>query len=429
MGLGGGSYTTQNKNLPGTYINFASASQASSGFSDRGIAAIGLELDWGVDGEIFEVKTGDFKSDSVKLFGYEYSDEKLMGLRELFKNTRTLYAYRLNQGSKASNEYATALHSGLRGNDLKITISMDLDGNYTVKTLLGASVMDTQTATNSSELLDNDFVVFKKETTLIETVGAELSGGTNGIVDGSAHQKFLDKIGAYTFNTIGVVTTTENIKSLYVEFTKRMRDEVGSKFQCVVHDKAADYEGVVNVKNKCVENTAGLVYWVTGVVASCEVNKSNQNRLYNGEFTVNADYTQAELEQAMKAAEFILHKVSGNIRILADINSLKTFTDVKGAIFQDNQTIRVIDQIANDIALLFAEKYIGNIPNDESGRISLWSDIVQHHQQLQDIRAIENFSDSDVVILQGNSKKSVVVSDSITIINTMSQLYMAVEVQ
>jgi len=429
MGFGGGNFLTQNKVLPGTYVNFISASRASSSFSDRGVAAIGLELDWGADNEVIEVTSGDFSSNSISLFGYAYSNEKLIGLRELFKNVRTLYVYKLNTGSKASNEYVTARHSGIRGNDLKIAISVDLDGNYNVRTLLNTSIVDTQTVTEASELLDNDFVVFKKETSLIETVAIELTGGANGIVDGSSHQEFLDKIGSYTFNAIGVVATSENIKSLYVEFTKRMRDEVGSKFQCVVYNKAADYEGVVDVKNKCAENEAGLVYWATGIVASCEVNKSNQNRLYDGEFTVSAAYTQAELEQAMKAAEFTLHKVSGDIRVLADINSLKTFTDTKGAIFQDNQTVRVTDQIANDIALLFAEKYIGNIPNDESGRISLWSDIVQHHQRLQDIRAIENFSDSDVTVLQGDTKKSVVVNDAITIVNTMSQLYMTVEVQ
>ena len=90
--------------------------------------------------------------------------------------------------------------------------------------------------------------------------------------------------------------------------------------------------------------------------------------------------------------------------------------------------MRVMDQIANDIAVLFSTKYLGVVPNDAAGRVSLWSDIVSHHRQLEQIRAIENFSDSDVVVDKGNSKKSVVVSDYITVVNAVSKLYMTVTV-
>lgn len=53
--LGGGTFTAQNKKLPGTYINFASASRASASLSDRGIVAIPLLMDWGAADEVFEV--------------------------------------------------------------------------------------------------------------------------------------------------------------------------------------------------------------------------------------------------------------------------------------------------------------------------------------------------------------------------------------
>ena len=105
-----------------------------------------------------------------------------------------------------------------------------------------------------------------------------------------------------------------------------------------------------------------------------------------------------------------------------------TTSDTQGDIFKDNQTIRVIDQIGNDIAVLFNTKYLGVVPNDAAGRISLWSDIVAHHRQLQDIRAIEDFKDSDVVVEQGNTKKSVVVTDAVVVVNAMSKLYMLVTV-
>ena len=60
----------------------------------------------------------------------------------------------------------------------------------------------------------------------------------------------------------------------------------------------------------------------------------------------------------------------------------------------------------------------------ESGRISLWNDVITHHRQLESIRAIENFESSDVTVEAGETKKSVVVFDKITPTNCMAQLYM-----
>lgn len=428
MALGGGNFVTQNKVLPGSYINFISLAKASANLSDRGVAAMPLDLDWGVENEVFEVTKGDFQKHSLKIFGYAYTDDKLKGLRDLFMNIKTLYAYRLSSGGvKATNTYATAKFGGVRGNDLKIVIQKNIDvpANFDVKTVLGTTVVDLQTVATSAELVANDYVTFKT-VALVVTASTPLTTGTNGIVDGTSHQTFLDKIESYAYNALGVVTNDDIIKGLYINFNKRLRDDIGQKFQTVVYKKGADYEGLVNVKNKTAQDEAGLVYWVTGIIAGCDVNKSNLNKKYDGEYTVEADYTQAQLEAAIKAGEFTLHKVGSDIRVLSDINSLVTISDTKGDVFKDNQTIRVIDQIANDIAVLFNTKYLGNVPNDKAGRISLWADIVKHHEQLQDIRAIENFSDADVVVNQGNTKKAVVVNDLVTVVNTMAQLYMTV---
>lgn len=128
MALGGGTFTSQNKELPGAYINFVSAASASAALSDRGIATMPLELDWGVEGEVFEVTNEDFQKNSLKLFGYAFDSPKMLGLNDLFMGAKTLYAYRLNGGGdKAANTYATAKYCGVRGNDLKIVIQKNAD--------------------------------------------------------------------------------------------------------------------------------------------------------------------------------------------------------------------------------------------------------------------------------------------------------------
>lgn len=430
MALGGGTYTAQNKVLPGSYINFVSLAKASATLSDRGIATMPLELDWGVEGAVFEVTNADFQKNSQKIFGYAYNHDKMKGLRDLFKNITTLFAYRLNGGgAKASNTYATAKFGGVRGNDIKIIIQKNIDdeSKFDVKTVLDTTVVDVQTVSAIGELVSNDYVTFKADATLEVTAGIALSGGANAEVTGESHQTYLDKVEKYSFNAIGVVATEDSIKALYENFCKRLREEIGAKFQAVIYTKAADYEGVINVKNKTLDadwSEACLVYWVTGIAAGCAINKSNLNKIYDGEFTVDVDYTQAQLIEAIQAGEFTLHQVGSDIRVLEDINSLVTTSDTKGDIFKDNQTIRVIDQIANDDAVLFNTKYLGVVPNDEAGRISFWADVVKHRQQLQEIRAIENFSDADVKVRQGNDKKTIEVDGAIQVINTMAKLYM-----
>lgn len=434
MALGGGTFTVQNKVLPGAYINFVSLATATATLSDRGYATMPLELDWGIEGEVFEVTNADFQKNSMKIFGYDYTNEKLKGLRDLFKNITTLFAYRLNgDGVKASNTFATAKYAGTRGNDIKIQVQVNVDDDslFDVNTYLGTVMVDSQTVAKAADLVANDYVTFKSSAELSSTAGTPLEGGTNGNVTGTNHQAYLDKIESYSFNAMGVVTTENTIKSLYDAFCKRMRDEVGAKFQVILYNKASDYEGIINVKNKTSDegwSEASLVYWVTGISAGCAVNKSNLNKVYDGEFAINVDYTQTQLTKAIQAGEFTLHQVGDDIRVLEDINSLVTETETKAYIFKDNQTIRVIDQIANDIAVLFNTKYLGAVPNDEAGRISLWADIVKHHEQLQDIRAIENFTDEDVKVSQGDTKKAVVVQDAVTVVNAMAKLYMTVTV-
>jgi len=435
MALGGGNFTTQNKELPGAYINFVSASSANAGLSDRGIVTMPLELDWGPQEEVFEVTSEDFRKNSQRIFGYPYGHEKMKGLRDLFMNARTLYAYRLNgNGEKAANVFAAARYAGKRGNDLKIVIQTNADDSslFDVSTVLGTTKVDSQTVAGAAELVDNDYVVFQKEAALQVTASMPLTGGENGTVDGTAYQAYADMIEGYTYNVMGIAATDETTKKLFVSFNKRLRDELGIKFQLVVYRyPQADYMGVISVKNKIKEEgwtEASLVYWVTGKEAGCEINRSCQNSIYDGEFGVDIAYTQNELKAAVKAGELVLHNVNGTVRVLEDINTMVTTTDTQGEIFKDNQTIRVIDQLGNDIAVLFSTKYLGVVPNDAAGRVSLWSDIVAYHRELERIRAIEDFSEDDVTVEQGEHKKSVVVSGSVTIVNAMGKLYMTVTV-
>lgn len=436
MALGGGQFLTQNKVLPGTYHNFISAARAYANLSDRGFVALPIVLDWGVDGEVFTVTAEDLQKNSLKIFGYDYAHEKLKGLREVFKHAHTAFVYKLNEGAiAAQNTYATANNKGVRGNDIKIVITANVDEptKFDVQTYVDTTLVDEQLAIlEAKDLVANDFVTFKSGATLAETPGTNLTGGSNGTAPtATPHQTALDEFEAYGFNTLACLSSETGIKDLYVAYTIRLRDEVGAKFQLVGYKiGATDHEGVIDVHNSATELDYGLVFWTAGAQAGVSVNQSNTNKFYDGEYTVDftGAKTQSELATLLKAGKFVFHKVGTETRVLEDVNTFISFTTDKNEDFSMNQVVRVLDQIAIDTASLFNTRYLGKVPNDQSGRVSLWSDIVTHRRELQGIRAIQNFDPEQVVVEQGNLKKSVVVNEVVEPTVAMSQLYITTTV-
>ena len=344
--LGGGVYVTQNKTLPGSYINVVNASNANSTVGERGTVAIALNLGKAPD-TIIEITKAEFVQDASNLLGKAYDSVELAPLREIFCHATKVIIYDL---------------------------------------------------------------------------------GTSGKVE--------DAVAAfepYDFNILCAYTDVAEDVTAYIDAVKGWRDEMGKKCQVVVYSQTApNHEGVINVVSTISDEDVALyalVAWVAGAEAGCKINESCTNMIYDGEYSVITKNTQAQLEDCIKNGQVVFHNVYGSVRMLEDVNSLTTVTTDKGEDFKSNQTIRVIDQIANDIARLFNTKYLGKIPNNASGRVSLWADIVAHHRQLEEIQAIENFDSALVTVEQGASKKSIVVNDSITIVNAMAQLYMTVVIQ
>ena len=440
MALGGGTWLVQNKVLPGSYINFSSIAKASATLSDRGYAAAPFVLSWGPENEVFAVTSGEFQKNSKAIFGYSYDHPKMLALREIFLHATTVYCYRLGLGAKkAACAMAVAKYPGIRGNDISVVVAPNVDDLtlWDVTTYLDGIAQDTQTVTKAGDLTGNAYVDFKKDATLEATAGMPLTGGEDvANITGDSHQAFLDKIEAYAFNAMCCPAADPIIVKLYAAYCQRVRDEVGAKFQLVAwQPSTVDYEGVIGVWNKATHSSMdvdehAVVYWAAGAQAGVAVNKSLTNAKYDGELTLNTDYKQAELTAALKAGKFMFHNVNGLTRVLEDINTLLTLSDTKGEVFQSNQTMRVCDQIANDVAVLFNERYLGTVPNDASGRSALWGDITHYIKQLEDIRAVENFDPDTVSCEQGDKKKAVLVTvNGLNIINAMAQLYMSVIIQ
>lgn len=344
--LGGGVFVTQNKILPGFYINIVGASKATATLGERGTVAIALPLNK-APGKVILITQAEFVQNSQEILGSEYNDDSMKPLREIFQYATKCYIY----------------DSGAANND-------------------------------------------------VSSILAALEG--------------------YDFNILCAYTSTEDEISQYIAQTKVWRDTYGKKVQTVVYNSTEpDYEGIINVVSKAsdTEEEHALTAWVAGAEAGCAVNRSCTNKTYNGEYTIICDKSQTELEECISNGQFVFHTVYGDVNVLEDINSLTTISDDKTDDFKSNQTIRVVDQIANDIAKLFNTKYLGKVQNNDAGRTSLWADIVKHHRDLETLEAIQDFDPDNVTVQEGDTKKAVVVNDIINVVNAMSQVYMTLVVQ
>ena len=88
-------------------------------------------------------------------------------MRDLFKNLKTGYFYRLANGAeKATCDLAKAKYAGVRGNDITVAVEAnpDEEGSFIVYTYLDVdgvkTLMDQQAVTAKAELVNNDLVDF-----------------------------------------------------------------------------------------------------------------------------------------------------------------------------------------------------------------------------------------------------------------------------
>ena len=429
MALGGGTFLVQNKVLPGAYINFVSRPRAMGSLGERGVVCVGMELDWGAEG-MAAVEAADFRTDSKMLFGYDYLSDEMKDMRELFLHARTVKIYRLNGGEKAAatagGMTVTAKYAGKRGNDICIAVveNVDEEGVFDVETYLDTELVDSQTAAKIEDLEGNAFVVFSGEGTLTASAGTYLTGGTTAAVTGSGYTAFLDAAEAEDFNVLTYNGEDETTKKLFVNFTKRMREEEGVKFVTVLYDYAeADHEGVISVGT-----AKELVYWTAGATAGAEVNESLTNTLYDGEYDVDAKMKKSEYIKGIENGQFLFYEEEDGLRVLRDINSFTSFEVAKNSDFSSNRVVRVLDSIANDVANIFSRYYLGKQSNNANGRNLLKAEILAYHEELMKIEAIENFTADDITVEKGMEKQDVVVYESVQPVDAMEKLYMKVEV-
>mgnify|MGYP004671214413 CR=1 FL=1 len=452
--MSGGIWKSQNKVLPGAYVNVVSKGQPTVNETEKGVVFTMTQgLKWGENGVI----TVDARSNFVSLFGVGLDNPVLTALSQILVQAKKAFVYNFNNGDKASAKSDVlpwtfeAKYAGTRGNDLKVVVMADPSGagKYNVQTFFGTDTVETQTVAKASELLANDYFTPTIVSTaqsddgisllsaLTTPVMVTLTGGTDE-TGSTQTDDLIEAIETYDFNVLTAAgqEPTAGVHQLFAQTAIRLRDEQGRKIQAVIPetpDYSPDHEGVivvangVKLKNGTVLTATNAAAFVAGATSAAKSNQSLTYLAYPNAVDAVPRYNEDTQIEKVNSGVLCFISSRDTVKVLTDINSLLTFTEEKSKDFSKNRVLRVLDDIANNTRETWEDNFIGKITNDASGRDLFKADRANYLASLQANGSIENFDPTaDITISVGDTKDSIVATINVQPTDSMEKLYMTV---
>lgn len=431
--MAGGFWESQNKVRPGAYVNFETNDQSLNVLDATGPVVIPLMLDWGETGKFIELSP---TSDFVALFGKKLKE--IVPIREAFKGTGQVIVYNLNgegKKAKATNEdfTVTAVHGGVDGNKISVTVTVGLEGTSTVITFYQGSQVDSQVVANIAELEANTFVTF--EGNLPESdVTLTLSGGTTVAATNESYADLASGLDTQHFKVVAIGTDDETIKQMFALKVKEWRSAQGKNVTFVTNDyNAADHEGTVSILNGVIlEGNEELsakdsLYWYAAAYANSTTN-SLTYATYPGAIDCERK-THDEIVQALKDGHIVYTSNNDRIVVEQDINTYRSFTPEKNRDFSKNKLVRTMDIVSNNTQHVFSNFFIGKVTNNEDGRDLFKQELMKVVLDPLASEGALEYETGDIIINQGNDKDAVVVSMAVRFNDAMEKLYMTVHCQ
>ena len=245
----------------------------------------------------------------------------------------------------------------------------------------------------------------------------------------------LTKFRTEVFDTLCYPYDAEDgteIKNTVTAWLKSMNEEEGVGVNGVLANCTANSEYVINVANAVVLEDGELTIaqttaWVAGATAGASISTSNTNMKYVGAIDVKPRMTKTEMENAINGGKFIFKVDSSqNVTAVYDINSLTSFTAEKSKKFRKNRIIRTVANIRNDIRIIFESNYLGKYDNNADGRSLLRAALIEYFNELQRLKAIQNFTADDVTVTAGNESDVVVITAAIQPVDSIEKIYITV---
>lgn len=473
-----GTFINQNKISPGTYVAVQGNTVSEVNTGTYGIVAIAKELDWGEEGKIISIT--DITTTS-KTLGYSIGNEKLLFLREMFLGTKEnisnnvlvdgtirtdganeVLLYRLTGtgGVKASAELypltVTANYTGVRGNDVTIVITPDIDTEtedegvyavFVVRTLVDNLPVHTQRVGSFTsptvyeigtvgDLSNNDWVTFSGTATaqLVATTGLPLVNGENPTITNESYALFLDELEKYYFDIIAYDGTDNIIKQSYYEFITRVWENYGNRSQLITSNFTQDNEFVTQLVNG-FETTSHVypaneaVWWMSGVSAGCPLDTTLTYKTHPNAIKADIEFTQDELDNYILTGAVAFFTDFGEVRVLSDINTLVTYEDGKVPVMSQNSAERTIRRLLREVKLTLNAKYVGKYKNNATTWDFMRSDVIQILNDYLSVGAIDGFVPAEQTVVQGDQPEGALVTLNITIGYFLLKIYVRLNVQ
>lgn len=452
--MAGGVFQSQNKVRPGAYIKFQGVPSTDNIVGSRGVVTMAAPIGWGPENELIKITVNDlYNSNLEKLIGVNIYNAKAKLIKAALENAHTLLLYRGDiGGNKAEGTLTvgtdislkvTAKYAGSLGNTISVSVKQAFSGGYMVNTYLGSTQKDSQIVSNINELVSNDYVDFEGAgVPTEEVVNTLLTGGTDGTFTTQNYTEYLAMLKFQEFDTLAAYkfTSSELFNGGDIkDFIQEMRETRGVKCQAVINNyAAANYEGIISTYNQGVRYSDGtelsgeeMVVWVAGATAGADITESNTYKVVTNAVEITGTVVEDDIEGLILTGYLVISKRrDGAIVIEKDINTLVNLRDDVTKAFKENKVIRLLDAVANHIALDFEQNYIGKVTSDSAGLSLFKASIITYLTELQTSGAIINFnSTTDVNVELGDQEDSFYSEIYIQPTYSVDKLYMVVNVK
>ena len=442
--MAGGTWRTQNKIIPGAYINFETVPRPPSAVGDRGIGAIMIPLPWGPEEGLIDVLSEDLiDGRSLPKIGLMAADEGVKLLGGMLSYCYRAQVFRADTGGKNA-EYKkdaltiTAKHPGTFGN--KITVVVEAQGDqFRVSTVVDGVIRSSQVVEKYEDLKGNPYVDFEGAGDPAVSAGLVLEGGENGTVNETKrHPQFRDALKKAAWQVMAVTTNSAAIKKDVAAFIEELRDSHGKYVQAVMPNYSeADHESIYSVINSFDLSGEDLTLAdacaiAAGIVAGAPIANSPSRSASNTGFVVRgAGRVVGELDEptvieAIESGHIVFARTAaGGVKLVRDVTTLRTFTDKKGKAFSKGRLVRTCDGIGSWVKLRWETVYEGRVDNNEEGRSMLRADIISYLSELQGMGVIQNFAGAEhVQVQQGEELDSVLAVIQLWPVDSMEFLYL-----
>lgn len=438
-----GTWTSQNKVLPGVYIRFTSNQGLGLTVGERGTVTICEPMSWGPVGQVMTVESG---ADTTPFCGYDITSPNAMFLQQIFLGTNrtnganTVLLYRPTASGSAQATAttgvltATALYPGVRGNDITIVVTEEVDAEtFTVSTVVDGSIVDEQTnITNVADLVANSWVTWSGSGAVTATTGTALTGGLDGTVESAAYSTYLTAIEPYSFDVMIYDGSDPTVMTAMQTFVKSQNDDNGIYCQlCMANATNPDTRYIINVNSPVTLNDGTtltpqqVTWWAGGASSGAMYNQSLTYATYPNAVSTTMQ-TTSQMIAALNAGQFILASDNGQVYVVQDINSLVTYDTNITEIYRYNRTMRLCNTIANDIHKQFVNGFLGVVNNNEAGRAVFQGAIVGYLLDIQNNQGIQNFEAEDVQVLPGEAINAILVNLALQPVGSVEKVYVTI---